>query len=506
MRALFVNRLTGSECLGRQPLGILYLSAALKRDGHEVGIADACRPSEVRRAVRELRPHVLLYSVRTGYHRFYARLNRELKREFPDVLSIFGGPHATFYPEMIEQDDAVDAVCIGEGELALCDFFARLQAGSDWDAAPNFWTRRDGRLRRNAVRPLAPDIDSLPEPDRELLAPFPVLRRFPIRSFIASRGCPYDCTYCFNHAYARIYEGKGARVRLPSPRRFVDEIAREARRAPFSAAQFEDDIFGMSPRWLEEFAALYPSAVGLPFSCNVRAELVTDRVADLLAKAGCAGVWLGLESGDEQVRSELLDRQNSDEVTRSGVARLKARGLAVSTENIVGIPKTTLEHDFKTLALNCELRPNYAQCSIFQPYPRTDLGRVAAEAGLFSGNFDELGDFYEGTSLRVPHRRELENLQELFAVIVRFPRLLPLAPRLVRLPLHPLYRLANLALKVLVLTREFYPVRLRLEHLRHLAQLLGQPLQPARGSAFPSDRPSQPQSGADGTARSAVGA
>lgn len=483
MRALFLNRLTGAECLGRQPLGLLYVSAALKRDGHEVFLADACREQTAREAVLRHRPDVLLYSVRTGYHRFYARLNRALKREFPQLLSVFGGPHATFYPQMIESDEAVDAVCIGEGELAAVDLFSRLQSGAAWEETPNFWTRRDGRLRRNPVRPLAPDIDSLPLPDRELLDPFPALRAFPIRSFIASRGCPYDCTYCFNHAYARIYEGKGARVRLPSPRRFVDEIARELARAPFSAVQFEDDIFGLSPRWLEEFAALYRAQVGRPFSCNVRVELVTDRIADLLQSAGCAGVWLGLESGDEQVRSELLDRQNSDDVTRAGVARLKARGLAVSTENIVGIPTTTLAQDLKTLALNCELRPNYAQCSIFQPYPRTDLGKIAADAGLFSGDFDELGDFYEGTSLRVAHKRELENLQELFALIVRFPRLRPLAPVLVRLPLHPLYRLANLALKVFVLTREFYPVRPSLAHLRHLPQLLGRPLQPAANAS-----------------------
>lgn len=483
MRALFVNRLSGAECLGRQPLGILYLSAALKRGGHAVSIADACGLSEVREAIRRFKPDVLLYSVRTGYHRFYARLNAELKREFPSVLSIFGGPHATFYPQLIEKDEALDAVCVGEGEAALCELFSRLERDDAWEATPNFWARRGGAIFRNPVRPLIGDTTAIPEPDRGLLDDFPSARRFPIRSFIASRGCPYDCTYCFNHAYYRIYAGKGARVRLTPAAAFVAEIARELERAPFEAAQFEDDIFGMSPRWLEEFARLYRERVGVPFSCNVRVELVTDRIAGLLAEAGCAGVWLGLESGDEKVRSELLDRQNSDDVTRAGVARLKRHGLAVSTENIVGIPTTTLAHDLKTLKLNCELRPNYSQCSIFQPYPKTDLGKIAAEAGLFSGDYDELGDFYEGSSLKVPHRRELANLQELFAVVSRFPALFPLAPALVRLPLHPLYRIVNLALKVHVLTREFYPVPLRPRHLKHLGQLLGRPLQPQPASS-----------------------
>jgi len=482
MRALFVNRVSGAECLGRMPLGILYLSAALKQDGHEVALADACEPEAAFAAVESFRPDAVLYSVRTGYHRYYARLNRELKRRFPRVLALFGGPHATFYPEMIEDDPAVDAVCVGEGELAVRDFFARLARGGDHENTPNFWVRRDGVIRRNPVRPLIADLDEIAPPDRDLLDGFPGARRFPIRSFIASRGCPYDCTYCFNHAYFRVYADKGARVRLPSPAAFVREIAAENARAPFESIQLEDDIFGLSPRWLEEFAERYCAEVGLPFACNLRAELVTERLAEQLARAGCASAWMGLESGDEKVRVELLDRSNTDDVTRTAVARLHARGIGVCTENIIGLPTTTLAQDFATLRLNLDLEPDYLNCSIFQPYPRTDLGEVAVAQGLFSGDFDELGDFYEETSLRIGHKAELANLQELFAPTLMMPWLYPLLPRLVRLPLHPLYRLANLVVKARAITR-LYRVRVRPRHLRYAGQLFGRPLGPSPAGA-----------------------
>jgi anaerobic magnesium-protoporphyrin IX monomethyl ester cyclase len=488
MRVLFVNRIFGAECLGRMPLGILYLSSALKKEGHDVAIADACRPESAYAAVESFHPDAVMYSVRTGYHRYYARLNRELKRRFPGVLSVFGGPHVTFYPEMIEADPDVDAVCVGEGELAVCDFMERLARGGDHENTPNFWVRRGGEIRRNPVRPLIADVDSIAVPDRDLLSSYPGVRGFPIRSFIASRGCPYDCSYCFNHAYFRIYEDKGQRVRMPSAAAFVREIASEHARAPFESIQFEDDIFGLSPRWMDEFAESFPAEVGLPFSCNVRAELVTERLAEQLAKAGCASVWMGLESGDEKVRLELLDRSNTDAVTRVAIARLRRRGIAVCTENIIGIPTTTLEQDLLTLRLNLELKPDYLNCSIFQPYPKTDLGKVAVDAGLFSGDFDELGDFYEGTSLKILHKGELANLQELFAPTLMMPGLYPHLPKLVRLPLHPLYRLANLLIKVYMITQKLYRVRVRPAHLRYAAQLFSLPIGPSASAPAPLER------------------
>ena len=488
MRALFINRIFGAECLGRMPLGILYLSAALKKEGHEVAIADASRPESAFSTVESFQPDVVMYSVRTGYHRFYARLNHELKRRFPDVLTVFGGPHVTFFPEMIEADRDVDAVCVGEGELALCDFMERLGRGADYENTPNFWVRRGGEIRRNPVRPLIADLDSIAVPDRDLLASYPGVRGFPIRSFIASRGCPYDCSYCFNHAYFRIYEDKGQRVRMPSAAAFVREIADEFARSPFESLMFEDDIFGLSPRWMGEFAEKFPAEVGLPFSCSVRAELVTERLAEQLAQAGCASVWMGLESGDEKVRVELLDRSNTDDVTRVAIERFRARGIAVCTENIIGIPTTSLEQDLKTLRLNLELKPDYLNCSIFQPYPKTDLGKVAMDAGLFSGDFDELGDFYEETSLKIRHKRELSNLQELFAPTLLMPALYPFLPLLIRLPLHPLYRLANLLIKVYMLTQTIFRVRVRPSHLRFAAQLFSLPLGPSTTAAPPVER------------------
>lgn len=469
MRILFVNRLMTGECIGRVPLGILYMSTALKSKGHDVGIVDVSKENRIFSKIEEFKPDALLYSVRTGYHRGYVALNKRIKTRYPRLLSVFGGNHPTFYPQMILKEPEIDAVCIGEGEEAICDFLDRWDRKADYEKTPNFWARRDGEVFRNTPRRLIEPMDGIPFPDRDLLDEFPRVRDFPVRNFITTRGCPYDCTYCFNYAYFNnIYKGLGKRVRRRTVENVVDEIEQEYRKFPFQCAQFEDDIFVYDSHWIGAFADEYSRRIGKPFTCNVRVELMDDERASLLKKAGCKSVWLGVEAGDEQVRSELLGRGNTDLVTVRGIRVLQKHGIHVSTENILGVPQTNFIHDLRTLDFNIELRPSFANPSIFQPYPQTPLGDRARDVGMFSGNFDQIPDFYQGSCLMIKHLREVTNLQYLFALAVEFPFLRKWIPKLVKLPLGPLYMRLELLWKGYVLTNRIAPMNLGPRHLAHV--------------------------------------
>ncbi len=469
MRVVFVNRLLTGECIGRVPLGVLYLSTALKQKGHEVGIVDASKEKRLCDKIEEFKPEAVLYSVRTGYHKGYVRLNRQIKRQFPHLLSVFGGNHPTFYPQMIVKEAEIDAVCIGEGEEAICDFLDRWERKADYEKTPNFWVRCDGQIFKNTPRRLIEPMDAIAYPDRDLLNDFPRVRDFPVRNFITTRGCPYDCTYCFNYAYFNnIYKGLGKRVRRRTVKNVVDEIEEEYEKFPFQCVQFEDDIFVYDTHWIGDFAEEYSRRIGKPFTCNVRVELMDDERSSLLKKAGCVSVWLGVEAGDEQVRSELLGRKNNDSVTVRGVRVLQKHGIHVSTENILGVPQTNLTHDLCTLDFNIELRPSFANPSVFQPYPQTPLGDRAREVGVFSGNYDDIPDFYEGSCLAIKHLREINNLQYLFSLTVEFPWLRKWVPILVRLPLGELYKRVMLFYKGYVLTHRIAPIKLGPRHTAHV--------------------------------------
>jgi radical SAM superfamily enzyme YgiQ (UPF0313 family) len=211
MRVLFVEKQIDYE-----PLGLLYLSSVLRQAGHEVRLVVASDEDPVAVA-REWQPGVVGYSVYTGSQAYYRDLNLRIKADgVRSAVSVFGGPHPTYFPEFVEEP-GVDAICIGEGEGAILDLVEALEAGRPLSGIEDWWFKGNGRVERNPVRPLVNNLDLLPFPDRELLFEKDAFtRQSGIKHFITSRGCPYDCTYCFNHALANIYRGKGKRLRQMS--------------------------------------------------------------------------------------------------------------------------------------------------------------------------------------------------------------------------------------------------------------------------------------------------
>ena len=218
MRVLFAIKQIDYE-----PQGILHLSSMLKAAGHEVALTIASAENPVQFAV-DFAPHVVAYSVTTGSQGYYLELNRRIK-ERVDAFSVFGGPHATFFPEIIEEE-GVDGVCRGEGEEALLDLVNALERGEPLTTIANWWIKADGQIHRNPPRPLIGDLDSLPLPDRKLIYDKDrFTRRSKLKHFITGRGCPYSCTYCYNQGFHALYRGKGKPVR----RRSVDSVLEELR-------------------------------------------------------------------------------------------------------------------------------------------------------------------------------------------------------------------------------------------------------------------------------------
>ena len=467
MRVLFVTQQIDCE-----PHGIMHLSSALKAAGHEVALAADALEDPVRVA-KEFQPGIIGYSVITGSHRYYYQLNRRLKEEI-DFFSAFGGPHPTFFPEMIDEE-GVDGICIGEGEGALVDLANSLEAGRFDLAILNWWFKVGGKIIRNPVRPLVDDLDGLPLPDRDLVySKDAISRHSKIKHFLSGRGCPYNCTYCFNHAFSKIYKGKGKRFRQRSVDNVIEELRQVKEAYPLEFIIFVDDTFVLSQGWLEEFAEEYPEEIGLPFWCNTRANLVTEEQVRLLKKAGAFCVGMGIEAGNDRIRNELLKRNMSREQILNACRLLHEGGLNFTTHIMLALPTSSLEDDFETLQLNIECRPVYAHAFLFQPYPRTELGEFAREEGWMIGSLDDISDVaWDKSVLEFPEKekRQMENLQRFFAIAVEWPRLLPLIRFLIKLPKNRLFWLVHKLWKGYALGTRVHPARLSLrgyiEIVRH---------------------------------------
>ena len=471
MRVLFILKQVDYE-----PQGVLHLSSVLEEARHEVRLCIVNQEDPIE-AVREFKPGIVGYSVTTGLQHYYLQLNRGIK-EKSDVFSVFGGPHPTFFPEMIEEE-GVDGICIGEGEGAILDLAAALENGSLEPNIQNWWFKLNGEVVRNAVRPYIEDLDTLPFPDRELVySQHRPTRNSKIKHFFSGRGCPYDCTYCFNHALFEIYKGLGRRARKRSVDVVLEEISHVRERYPLAFVVFLDDTFTIRGDWMAEFAEKYPGRIGLPFFCNVRANLVTEELVEQLRQAGCVSVGMGIEAGNDRIRNEVLQRNMSKEQILGACQLLRGAGINVMSTNMVGLPTGGLEDDLETLKLNIKCRPAFANAFIFQPYPRTQLGELARREGLLEGTSDEISaSAWDNSVLRFPpgEKRQIENLQKLFAITVEWPWLLPLVRRLLKLPKNRVFWLVHKLWKGYTIARRIHPVRLSLreylEAIRHFMKL-----------------------------------
>jgi anaerobic magnesium-protoporphyrin IX monomethyl ester cyclase len=457
VRVLFVEKQIDYE-----PLGLLYLSSALRQAGHEVRLSIASEEDPVSSA-RAWKPDVVGYSVYTGSQAYYRDLNLRIKDAL-EVVSIFGGPHPTYFPEFIEEP-GVDAVCVGEGEGALLDLVQTLERGQHLSGIENWWFKQGaGEIERNPVRPAEDDLDAIAFPDRELLFEADEFtRQSGIKHFITSRGCPYDCTYCFNHALAEIYRGKGKRLRQMSVDKVVEEVRWVQQRYPMQFVVFLDDLFIVYDSWLEELAAKFPHEIGLPFFCNVRANLVTPKKIDLLRQAGCVSVGMGLETGNPELRNQILKRNMSDEQIVEASTLIRRAGIELLTTNMLGLPGGSLANDFETLVLNHACKPAYANAFLYQPYPRTELGDYARDGGFVEGALDDIDpSAWERSVLRFStpeEKRQIENLNKLFALAVQSPWMTGLVRWLIKLPPNPVFRLAYKFWKGYAIKNRIHPYR-----------------------------------------------
>jgi hypothetical protein len=165
---------------------------------------------------------------------------------------------------------------------------------------------------------------------------------------------------------------------------------------------------------------------------------MTDEMVDLLAWSGCHTVNVGIETASERLANEVLDRHIKMDRLAAGIKKLKAAGIVVFADNILGLPGGTLEDDFATLQMNIDLDVDYAAATLCTPYPGTGIAKYAIENGHFKGDFELIDDSYYTESVlefaSAREKRQIENLHKLFALTVALPQLVPLVKRLIKLP------------------------------------------------------------------------
>lgn len=401
MRILFVypNISTGNGLHYNHGIGAL--SATLKQAGHHAELITLEQEPEDREFLAGIsRADPDLVAVSFGSHQWkqVRRLSDLVNREL-NLPVLAGGVHATHASEQTIDHHGIDMLCRGEGEQAIVETAAALEAGGDLSKIENLWLKDDeGRLIKNQVRPLIEKLDSLPFVDREIFDMDGILRvNAGEMSMMAGRGCPYGCAYCCNNALIELYRGKGRYVRYRSVDHLLSEIEELAGRYPIRTLYFEDDIFTLKKDWVEEFCQKYKRSFSFPFRIYIHVQAVDLELLTMLREAGLYMVNVGVESGNERIRREVMKRKMTNERIEQVFCWLHDLDIIVRDFNIVGLPGETPETMRETMELNRRILPDQVQVSIFYPYPGTELYNTCREAGYLTD--EERQTYFETKSI-----------------------------------------------------------------------------------------------------------
>ena len=393
-------------------------------DEYGIHLKDTDVYQDLRKMVLEFEPDLVGISVvEATYHLALHLINSIADFNIPVIM---GGIHAVFSAEEIIQEENVDMVCFGEGERALVALCQSLREGRDYTQIKNLYVKKDGKLYRNQKDMLL-KLDKLPFKDftvfekERFFRPMAgkIYKMVPIEF---SRGCPYTCTYCANEGLKYMFKEKGSWYRMRSVENIIAEIKHCINTYSINYFYFVSESFLNVPKtvfcdFIEEY-----SKIKIPFWFNTRLESITDEKLTLLEKVNCHRMSVGIESGNEYVRNNILNRKISNQTIIEKFKILKKHNIPVSVNNIIGFPGETRKEILDTIRLNREVEADNFGAYIFTPYRGTSLRELCVQKGYYPEDAIA-GDLHLEAPMdtEVLSREELLGLARTFALYVKLP-------------------------------------------------------------------------------------
>lgn len=439
MKLLFIQDSGLSESLG-----IMDISALLKENGHSCDLLIVSEEKHIFEKIRKYSPDLIGFSCTTNMRKWAVSLAKEIKKRF-SIPIILGGPHATYYPEIIE-NDCIDIICIGEGEYAILELLNNMKKKKDITKIQNLWIKKDKQIFKNSLRPLVQNLDELPLPDRGLYYDkYPFIKNLTMKRFISGRGCPYRCTFCHNPLLKRLYLGKGKFIRKKSVERIIKEIEEVKKKYPLKTIHFSDDTFCIDKGWLIRFLEIYKVKINLPFTCNVRIDLIDEGLVKKMKGANCYAITFGLETGNQKLRNVVIKKQVPNKTIIKNCRILKKAGIKILTTSMLALPGETLKNAFETIELNRKAGVDFSRINIFEAFPKLEIIEYAKQIGCLSKDFsvDTYEQIPQTSVLNSKYNKEFTNLCLFSHLGIKMPFLMPLIKQLIKIPSNQLFTVMN---------------------------------------------------------------
>ena len=364
------------------PLTLVTLAAPLVKNGHEVQIFDlnlSKKPQEdLEKKLEEFRPDFVGVTFTTATFYQMASVVKISKQFDKNIVTIGGGPHASYDPKETLAASELDIAVVGEGDFSLLE----IVSGKQLNNIKGISFKANGKIINNPHREKIIDLDSLPFPiwdiiDKKKYKMSPLIRKkLPVGAIETSRGCPFQCVYCSKSVLGPSFIPK-------SVGRVVDEIEFMLETG-FKEIQIVDDCFSADIKRSKAICDEIKKR-GLEFVWNLRSGMRIDRVDEellnKLSETGCYRTSFGIESGNQQILNTISKGITLDMI-RKVFKMIKNFPIETIGFFMLALPGDTEKTMTDTINFAKEIDPNIAKATITTPFPGTPLFNQLGAMGL----------------------------------------------------------------------------------------------------------------------------
>lgn len=368
------------------PLGALYIAAYLKSKRVPVDVID--RNIDACKSIDYCAYDIVGFSVNSNNIANTLKTAQIIKRENPSCIIAVGGPYGTAMPEDLIPLDNIDLVFTGEGEKSFYEFVS----GKKPEDIKGVYSKKGGQIYYSGAGDLIGNLDELPFPALDMVDVSRyntlITKKLPVSSLITSRGCVYQCIFCF-HALGSKWRGR-------SLKNVVDEVQWRVENCGVKEIAIQDDDFSFN---LERAKNIFDEIiqrklkVSIQFGNGVRSDCVDE---EFMKKAKAAGVWninFAPETGSKETFTKLKKRFTLDDAVRA-IRMAKKENLITTLYMMVGFPWEKREHYFDSFRFIEELDPDFVDITKATPFPKTELYRLFAASNYKKKEFTDEGYFF----------------------------------------------------------------------------------------------------------------
>lgn len=394
------------------PIGILSLASTIRMFGYDVKVLDAHAEGltidQIVKEVDQFRPHVVGLTAMTVMISASAQIAKAIKEYDKTIVTVIGGVHFTAEPiTTLDRYPQFDFGVVGEGEVVFTEFLEKLRKLEDLSSIKSLVWRK-GDINVNQRRAFFKSLDEFPPPAFDLvpelfnhyrLSVFGT-KKFRSVGLVTSRGCSGKCTFCDLGVVGRGFRYHTAKYLIQLMKDLYNNYG-------VSDFLFYDDLFvGSRPRLKEICDTIIEEKLPFTWSCCARADFLHPDMMDLMKKAGCWMIEVGIESGCQRIIDSMRKNVTKERIAEC-VNSIGKAGMISKGNFIFGNPGETHDSIMESINFACGLNLNYAQHTFLQPLPGSELYETAGKYGTFDPSWDRFNTFSINF---IPHGFTRDNL------------------------------------------------------------------------------------------------